>query len=107
MYVFNRTFYFSFNGQKKIYWKSREHISDKRKDRVALYFSIAVFIFKAAQGEKTGIIYDLESWAVSPGKSLSAEKPKICQQWSHDQKSTCITSIRMFMTIAVSQEGPC
>lgn len=100
-------FTFSFNGQKKIYWKLREHIRDKRKGRVALYFSIAVFIFKAAQGEKTRIIYDLESWAVSPGKSLSAEKSKICQQWSHDQKSTCITSNRMFMTIAVSQEGPC
>ena len=49
------------------------------KTRADLCLSVAVFILKADQGEKTWIICDFEAQPVSPGKSPSAEKSKICQ----------------------------
>lgn len=61
MCVFLIEHLFALNLQRKIYWRLREHIRVKGKGRITLYFLIAVFIFKADQGEKTGIIYDLDS----------------------------------------------
>lgn len=103
----NRTFYFALKGQTKTHLRLREHIRDKGKGRTAFYFSIAAFIFKVDQGEKTGLIYDLESQAVSPRKSFSVEKSKIWQQWVTWSEMHICDCISTVMSMAVSQRGPC